>query len=479
MNLTNVRPSQQHAGAHPEQPVTERCGPLSALESARLSQLESRIEVGLESFLDVAEALLEVQDKELWRGKYKDFEDYCRGRWDITPRRARQITAGAGVVRSLREGNKSSDAPLPLPTREGPTRVLQPLPETERREVYREAVASADGKVPTGRQIEEVVRKRKPEFEISDLKFESRGMPAGGWPKVDSHKCFPDKACKRIIFNNASKVKAEICYLQFGERSWVSNSLYQYYGGSMAGQAGPLGLRPLTPIFPTMAEAIMAAAATAIDEHKQIAKGGNGCTSAEQRAAARHVVAWAEALHHAAEQATRDACVKPKRPHRLGMFDETPAKPSVLTSAPASKEEEIRTEADGIMNSLYDFRGLYGSRPGSQHVSEAIHEWQSLVSGIDQSERMQGTRTGAKRVGDKGSENGGLFVICREPLKGAICKTAQVARFLGYEGWWTLDPLKVTPFTDRSDAEAKAARNGDTVMSLARAKLLSSRKQPL
>ncbi len=63
-----------------------------------LAELEARIEHGLDTFVDVGLALLEIRDRRLYRESHATFEDYCRERWAFTRRRANQLIGAAGVI---------------------------------------------------------------------------------------------------------------------------------------------------------------------------------------------------------------------------------------------------------------------------------------------------------------------------------------------------------------------------------------------
>lgn len=66
----------------------------------RLTELEATVERGLQTFVEVGEALREIRDSELYRAEHGTFEDYCSTRWGFTDRRARQLmrTAEIGTV---------------------------------------------------------------------------------------------------------------------------------------------------------------------------------------------------------------------------------------------------------------------------------------------------------------------------------------------------------------------------------------------
>lgn len=68
---------------------------LTPAESDRLATLETIIERGMGTFVDVGSALLAIRDEHLYRKGYATFERYVNARWNITRGRAYQlITAG-------------------------------------------------------------------------------------------------------------------------------------------------------------------------------------------------------------------------------------------------------------------------------------------------------------------------------------------------------------------------------------------------
>lgn len=158
---------------------------LSETEALRLGELEGRVTRGIDGFLEVGQALIEIRERRLWRERYRTFEEYCRLRWDFTGRRARQLMAAAEVVQNLgecrvqsgeggpdlapgephAEGPIRSEAtparlPLPLPERESQARALFKLPPSQQQEAWKEAVKSAPGGQVTARHVEAAVERR-------------------------------------------------------------------------------------------------------------------------------------------------------------------------------------------------------------------------------------------------------------------------------------------------------------------------------
>lgn len=85
-----------------------------------LAECEAVVEKGLDTFVEVGEALMEIRDGRLYRDTFNNFEAYCRTRWGINPRYANRLVKAAEVVGGL--------GPMgPKPTTERQARELAPL----------------------------------------------------------------------------------------------------------------------------------------------------------------------------------------------------------------------------------------------------------------------------------------------------------------------------------------------------------------
>lgn len=83
--------------------MTALTGPADLRDARRLAELERTIHDGMTSFVAVGEALLEVRASQLYRLGYATFEAYCRGRWQFTDQRARQLMSAVETVKALPE----------------------------------------------------------------------------------------------------------------------------------------------------------------------------------------------------------------------------------------------------------------------------------------------------------------------------------------------------------------------------------------
>lgn len=120
----------------------------------KLFECEAIIERGLDTFIDVGEALLEIRDNRLYRESYSTFEVYCKERWGFTRRRASQLIVAAEVVANVNHGSQ-------IPTTERQARPLAQLGPELQREVWQRVTESGD-KITALRIQEEVNKIIKP-----------------------------------------------------------------------------------------------------------------------------------------------------------------------------------------------------------------------------------------------------------------------------------------------------------------------------
>lgn len=138
--------------------------------TTRLMECERVIERGLNTFVEVGAALLEIRDSRLYQEQYGTFEEYCRERWGMVASRARQLIASAEVVENL----KSVTTVTLFPDSERQARPLMGLPPEAQAQVWQQVVETApEGKI-TGAYVQEVVeRVTRPEnIHVSDDSYE-------------------------------------------------------------------------------------------------------------------------------------------------------------------------------------------------------------------------------------------------------------------------------------------------------------------
>jgi phage N-6-adenine-methyltransferase len=124
---------------------------LTVTECDRLTALEQTIERGLQTFVDVGTALLEIRDTRLYRQGSKTFEDYCRERWGMQRHYANRLISAAEVTVNL--------VPMGtiLPTSERQVRPLTALDVDLQREAWQRAIDTAPNGKITAAHVASVV----------------------------------------------------------------------------------------------------------------------------------------------------------------------------------------------------------------------------------------------------------------------------------------------------------------------------------
>ena len=105
---------------------------------SRLSRLEDTIERGLNTFVEVGAALLEIREGGLYRGQYATFEDYCRERWGMSRQNAHELIGAFRVSENL-----SGIPDTPSLGSVSQSRPLTSLPPETQREAWQRAVETA------------------------------------------------------------------------------------------------------------------------------------------------------------------------------------------------------------------------------------------------------------------------------------------------------------------------------------------------
>jgi hypothetical protein len=103
-------------------------------ESHELERCEVVIKQGLQTFIEVGQALRTIREKRLYRISFKTFEDYCVGRWAFKKSQAYQLIDASVVISNL-----SAIAEI-LPKTESQTRPLTRLEPEIQKEVWKEVV---------------------------------------------------------------------------------------------------------------------------------------------------------------------------------------------------------------------------------------------------------------------------------------------------------------------------------------------------
>jgi hypothetical protein len=129
---------------------------LDVAERARLQELESIVEHGLQTFYEVGKALEEIREQKLYRETHKTFEAYCQEKWGMARQTANRFIGAARVMEILEPiGSK-------IPTKESQIRPLAQLPPELQIKIWQEAVESSPNGIPTGAAVKRLVEERFP-----------------------------------------------------------------------------------------------------------------------------------------------------------------------------------------------------------------------------------------------------------------------------------------------------------------------------
>lgn len=117
---------------------------LSPVEQTRLGELETVVERGLATFVEVGLALSEIRTKRLYRVDHATFEEYCSCRWGWSAGRARQLVRASSYAVELQQIAGPEAAPQnENATREVMRKVTPKMLRTLPREEVVKAVNSA------------------------------------------------------------------------------------------------------------------------------------------------------------------------------------------------------------------------------------------------------------------------------------------------------------------------------------------------
>lgn len=119
--------------------MTKTESSLTVGERKKLAELETTIESGLQSFIEVGNALAAIRDRKLYTDVHETFEGYCKSRWGFAKSHAYRLIDSAKVVKNL-----SPMGDIPPPTNERVARELAEIEdENKQADVWSKAVETA------------------------------------------------------------------------------------------------------------------------------------------------------------------------------------------------------------------------------------------------------------------------------------------------------------------------------------------------
>ncbi len=128
---------------------TLRMASVPVAQASRFAELESVIQRGLATFVEVGAALTEIRERRLYRDGFTSFEQYCKDRWGFNRQRAAQLIGAARLSTIV-------DSPLPS---EGVARELAPLKNDAPRLRAAWAEVVAEKPKPTAQDVRAVLRR--------------------------------------------------------------------------------------------------------------------------------------------------------------------------------------------------------------------------------------------------------------------------------------------------------------------------------
>jgi hypothetical protein len=132
---------------------------LSAVEARELECCEQILRKGLQTFFEVAQALLMIREKRLYRLTHPTFEAYCRQRWSYSRSYAWRLLAAAERLQLLPPKDGA-----PRPAHERQMRPFLLMAPRHFPELWQQVVDRAAGKNITERLIRKVIA-AAPEFQ--------------------------------------------------------------------------------------------------------------------------------------------------------------------------------------------------------------------------------------------------------------------------------------------------------------------------
>lgn len=135
-------------------------------ELHELERCEVVIKQGLQTFIEVGEALMIIRDKRLYRIEFNTFDNYCYHKWGMLSSRARQLIGACEVVKNIKS------VTIVTPQTESQTRPLTSLEPEIQKEVWTEVVKTHGDNI-TAAKVQAVANDWKPvNQEIKEIKSE-------------------------------------------------------------------------------------------------------------------------------------------------------------------------------------------------------------------------------------------------------------------------------------------------------------------
>jgi hypothetical protein len=141
---------------------------LNASEREQLVSCENTIKHHFETFAETGKALQTIRDKRLYREHYLTFEEYCRGKWEMSKTQANRLIASFRVTEVVAGSGVA-------PITESQARPLTVLNPATQKKVWNQVVKEAEkgGTEITAKLVSQVAHKVAPKA------FAGRAMKPG------------------------------------------------------------------------------------------------------------------------------------------------------------------------------------------------------------------------------------------------------------------------------------------------------------
>lgn len=163
-------------------------------EQQTLAQCEAVIARGVQTFIEVGEALATIRDGKLYRADFTTFEHYCRNKWGIGDSRARQLIGAANVAREIETVTTVTVA------NERQARELMKLTPDQRLAAANRAAEIAGDTAPAAKHFQQAAAEiSAPAPDMADIfkRLSAHGYDRGGEPRqkgMTTFHTFRDRA---------------------------------------------------------------------------------------------------------------------------------------------------------------------------------------------------------------------------------------------------------------------------------------------
>ncbi len=186
-------------------------------------RLERQVE---RAFYAAGCALRELRDRKLYRSTHKTFKEYCQDRFGFTRSHPYRLIDAASVIDNLSQmspNGRQNNSELEnvgdiLPTSERQCRPLTKLNPQQQREVWRKAVETVQGRVPSGKVVSDLVAK-------IEGKLKSEKSKVGSGDKSENNKQIKEGV------NYKQGMGCEF-YVRLSQETWDKLNEYAEYIGT-------------------------------------------------------------------------------------------------------------------------------------------------------------------------------------------------------------------------------------------------------